>query len=160
MTVTTTTTISQTAGNGSTTVFSIPFTFDAGSEVAVTLITDSTHVLTVQVDPTNYSISGSNVTMVVAPPTGTTLDIRLAVVFSQATDLAANSSLPAETLEDAYDELSKQIKQLKDVVDKQCIKLPVNIYTSTTLAAADLVAGQVVKINGTNTGIETGVDAT
>lgn len=81
MTVTTTAPLIQYAGNGSTTVFSIPFTFDTDSEVSVSLITDSTNAITTQTDPTHYSISGSNVTMVTAPASGTTLDIRLATDF-------------------------------------------------------------------------------
>lgn len=160
MTVSTTVTLIQYAGNGSTTVFSIPFTFDAGSEVEVNLINNSTHAITAQTDPTHYSISGSDVTMVTAPASGETLDIRLAVDYSQTTDLAANSSLPADTLEEAYDELSKQIKQLKDIVDTQCIKLPKNILTSTTIATTDIVAGQYFRINAAGTGIDTEADAT
>lgn len=160
MTVTTTVTLIQYSGNGSTTVFAIPFTFDGGSEVEVSLITNSTNAVTAQTDPTHYSIAGSNVTMVTAPASGETLDIRLAVDYSQTTDLTANSSLPANTLEEAFDELSKQIKQLKDIVDTQCIKLPKNRLTSTTIATTDIVANQYFRINSAGNGIDTGADAT
>lgn len=59
----------------------------------------------------------------------------------------ANSSLPAETLENAYDELSKQIKQLKTIIDTQCVKIPVNRLTSTTAATGDIQSNYVFKVN-------------
>lgn len=160
MTTSTTATVKQYAGNSSTTVFSIPFTFTDSSEIEVVLITDSTNAITAQSLTTHYTIAASDLTMVGAPATGVTLDIRLAVAYEQDTDLVANSSLPAETLESMVDELSKQVKQLKAVVDLQCIKLPKNILTSTTVATTDIVANQYFRINAAGTGIDTGADAT
>lgn len=153
MTVTSTDSQIQYAGNGSTTVFSIPFTFGSDAEILVTLITDSTNNAVTQTLTTEYSISGSDLTMVTAPASGETLDIRINPDYEQDTDLIANSTLPAETLESTVDDLSKQIKALKAIIDTQCVKLPINKLNQTTVTDTDIVAGNVMQVSADGTKI-------
>jgi hypothetical protein len=156
MTTSTTEPFVSYAGNGSTTTFPITFGFLStdDTEVKVELITDSTNNVVLQTDPTEYSISGTTVTMVTAPATGETLVLTLNVAESQATDYVANDAFPAETHEAALDKLTRLTKQIKATQDNNTIKLPTNILTSTTITDTDIGASKIFRINGAGTGIE------
>lgn len=116
MTVTSTTSSIQYAGNGSTTAFAVPFYFLEESHLLVVL-RSATGVETVQVITTNYTVvgagvlSGGTVTMLVAPPTGTTLHIRRVVPATQLTDYQANDTFPAESHEQALDKLTMLVQE-------------------------------------------------
>jgi hypothetical protein len=154
MTVSTTEPRITYAGDGSTTSFSIPFDFTGDSEVVVNLLTDSTNNVVLQTNPTEYSISGTNVVMVTAPASGETLIIELGVTESQATDYVANDAFPAETHEAALDKLTRWVKQLQVDFDYRAVKLPVNTLTSTTATDTDIVANNIFRINAAGDGIE------
>jgi hypothetical protein len=156
MTITTTEPRVTYAGDGSTTAFSITFDFLSTdtSEVRVELITDSTNNVVLQTDPTNYSISGTTVTMVSAPASGETLVLSLNVAESQTTDYVANDTFPAETHEAALDKLTRLIKQVKAEVDNNCLKLPTNKLTSTTVTDTDIGASKIFRMNSSADGVE------
>jgi hypothetical protein len=129
-------------GNGSTTVFAYAFKALAEGDLVVTQTVTSTGVETVKSLSTHYSVSGvgvnggGNVTMSVAPPSGTTLTITRAVALTQGTDLVNRGAVQPVVLEDGLDRLT-QINQ--DVTEKlvRSLVIPVSSATSVdpTLAA-------------------------
>ena len=142
------------SGDGSTTTFAVGFDFDTESELAVDVITNSTHDVTAQVLNTDFTVSGTNIVFTTAPASTETIVVHTGLTFSQTTDLIENDPLPAETLEDAVDALSKQVKELKAIIDNQCIKFPVNNLTSTTVTDTDIGSLKVLRINSAVSGPE------
>lgn len=141
------------SGNGSSTVFAVPFYFLADSHLLVVL-KSAAGVDTTQVLGTNYSVSGAGVesggtvTMNVAPATGTTLTISRNVPITQETDLQPNDRLPAESLEDALDKLTMIDQQINENAIR-AIKVPVSDSTtlSTTLQTAAIRANKYLAFN-------------
>lgn len=154
MTVSTTEPRITYAGNGSTTTFAIPFSFLDSTEVVVNLITDSTNDVVLQTDPTEYSVSGTDVEMVTAPASGETLVITLGVAESQSTDYLANDAFPAEDHEAALDKVTRLVKQIKYELDYNTLRLPVNLLTSTTVTDTDIAASKIFRINSSGDGVE------
>ena len=121
MTVSSTTARVAYSGNGTATVFPVPFYFLANSQLGVSLYS-SAGVETVQVLNTNYTVTGAGVsgggsiTMTVAPASGTTLIIYRGVPLTQATDLLPNDRLPAESIEQSLDKLTMLTQQLNESV--------------------------------------------
>lgn len=119
MTISTTYAPDNYAGNGSTTVFAITFEFlSTSTNVKVSLKNDSTGVITEQSSPSQYSISGSNVTMVTAPASGETLILELNPDFKQQSDYRENDEFPAETLETDLDERTLEGQINNDLVSR------------------------------------------
>lgn len=112
------------AGNGSTTAFATGFRFLQNSDIKVILTVDSTGVETVQVEITNYTLTGAGldaggtVTMLIAPPTGTTLTIKRDVPLTQGTDYIENDDFPAESHEEALDKLTMIVQQIQEELDR------------------------------------------
>lgn len=148
------------SGNGVTLVFAAGFTFYAASTLRVSQIAVATGVETVKVLTTDYSVSGGagasgSVTMLVAPPSGTTLVIKRVEPYSQLTDLQDNDGLPAATLELTYDKLEMQIQQVKTIADS-AIKPP-PVFNPNTTAAYTMpvpVSGAALVGNAAGTGWE------
>jgi hypothetical protein len=115
MTVSTNTPRQLYSGNGSTTTFAIPFSFDSNSEVVVVL-RSSAGVETTQTYTTHYTISGTNVVMVTAPASGAKLLIIRSIPYTQATDLVSGGTYAANDLEAAFDKSLKLIQQLYEIV--------------------------------------------
>lgn len=104
-------TISYT-GNNSTTVFSYPYVYIDQSDLIVQVITAG--VISTKALGTDYSVtstggtnvgynSGSNVTFVSAPATGTTVIITRATAITQSSVYVNNDSFPAATTEASLD---------------------------------------------------------
>jgi hypothetical protein len=115
-------------GNDVTTVFSAPFNFFDDSDLKVILVNDTTAVETLQVLTTNYTVTGGggssgSVTMLVAPPTGTTLVIERNIPFTQAIDLEPNDPFPAEVTEEGFDRATMLAQQNRLEIQKSP-KLP------------------------------------
>ena len=142
------------SGNGSTTTFAVPFTFDSSTDLEVNIITNSTRDVVLQTLNTDYTVSGTDIVMTSAPSAGQTLVITLGLTFEQSTDYIANDPFPAETHENALDELAKQLKELKEDIDYRCFKLPVNTLSSTTVTDTEIGASKVLRINASADGIE------
>ena len=112
------------AGNGSTTAFATGFRFLQNSDIKVIQTVDSTGVETVQTEITNYTLTGAGldaggtVTMLIAPPTGTTLTIKRDVPLTQGTDYIENDNFPAESHEEALDKLTMIVQQIQEELDR------------------------------------------
>jgi hypothetical protein len=143
-------------GNGSTTTFAIPFSFEANDEVEVIHVS-SAGVETAQSYTTHYTISGTNVVMVTAPASGAFLLIRYDPDYDQETDLSDQSAFLPSTIEAELDEIVGQIQSLKERVDR-CITLP----KSSSLTLVDIPrsltdkAGYVLSVNDDEDGFEFG----
>jgi len=104
-------------GNGVQTVYGITFNFlTTSSFVKVSLKVTATDVVTLQTDPADYSISGLNVTFVVAPPTGTVVLLELNPDFQQGSKYPENGPLPSKTVEQDLDERALEGQINKDQV--------------------------------------------
>jgi hypothetical protein len=118
MTVPISTSRSTYAGNGATTGFSTGFYFRDPTEVVVKLKlsggSDVIQTLGVHYSVTNPAGVGLNgsITMVTAPPTGSTLTVERTVPYTQATSFRTQGSFSPAVHEDALDELAMQIQQL------------------------------------------------
>lgn len=104
-------------GNGSTTAFSFPYEFQAGTDLKVykndTLQTITTH----------YTVSGGSglsgtVTFVTAPANGDSVVIYDDPPATQLLDYIANDPFPAESHEGGLDKLTRLIRRLKDRIDR------------------------------------------
>lgn len=105
------------AGNGVTTAFATTFQFFDNTDLVVSRYVTATGVETLQTLSTHYTVSGGDgstgtVTMLTAPPTGTTLIIRRAVPYTQPVDYISNDSFPAETHEEALDRVTMLAQQV------------------------------------------------
>jgi hypothetical protein len=122
-------------GNGTTTVFPVNYYFLENSHLLVVL-RSAGGVETVQTLTTNYTVigagneAGGSVTMLVAPPVGTTLVIERSVPATQETDYLANDPFPAESHERALDKLTMLVQQNQSANDRS-IKIPITETTNT-----------------------------
>jgi hypothetical protein len=164
MTVSSTTSKASYTGNGTTTVFAVPFYFLAAADLRVILRTGTTEV--VQSLTTNYTVTGAgnenggSVTMLVAPPSGTTLTILRNAPATQETDLLPNDRLPAESLEDALDKLTMLVQQVDEVADR-ALQFPASDpAASPTIPAASARASKFLSFDANGLPTATvGVDA-
>lgn len=166
MTVASTTTKVSYSGNGSTTVFTVPFYFLAASDLRV-ILRSAANVETVQTLTTQYTVtgagvtSGGSVTMLTAPASGTTLTILRNVSPTQETDLLPNDRLPAESLETALDKATMLIQQLDEVADRALQYPASDAAVSPTLPAAVTRAGKFLSFDANGLPSATiGTDAT
>lgn len=114
------------SGNSSTVLFPVNYYFLENSHLKVILrAADGTE--TVQVLTTNYTVTGAgnpaggSITMLVAPPTGTTLTIVRNVPATQETDYLANDPFPAESHERALDKLTMLVQETEEVVSRALV---------------------------------------
>lgn len=104
------------AGNGTTVLFPVNYYFLQDTHLQVVLIT-AAGVETIQTLTTDYTVTGAgneaggSITMLVAPPSGTTLVIQREVPATQETDYLANDPFPAESHERALDKLTMLVQQ-------------------------------------------------
>lgn len=144
------------SGNGSTTVFAIPFSFQSNSSyVGAKLYTTATEVFTSWVITTNYTISGSNLTALVAPASGTKLIIYSLVPLSQGKDFADTSPFLPSSMEDGLDILAQQVQQIDEAV-KRAAKFNIATSLSNIDMPATLTAGATLAVNAGATGFEWG----
>lgn len=119
------------AGNGATTVFSVPFMFLANSDLYVVLIDDTLLTQVVQVLDTDYSVTGAgdeaggSLTMVTAPPSGKTLVIVRRTERKQPDDYPLAGPFPSTTAENSLDRNLLITQELGDAVDRAAV-LPDN----------------------------------
>ena len=144
MTVTSTNQKVQFNGNGSTTVFAYNFKIFAQTDLSVILRsaagTETTQQLT-----TNYTVSGvgeasgGNVTMGVAPPSGTTLTILRVQPNLQGLDLVPNDPFPAGSMEDALDKLTFMVQTHDEEIGRSIKASPTNVISGSefTVSATD-----------------------
>lgn len=122
----------QYLGNGSTTLFAVPFQFRAATDLRVTLIAadGSENVKSLGA---NYTVSGGgsppatgSVTMLAAPATGETLVIEGAKPVAQARSWEAGDRFPAEATEGSVDDLTIMAQEARrDISDTRARSLMV-----------------------------------
>ncbi len=158
MAITNTTLASPTYnGNGSTTAFATGFQFIQNADLLVT-VTDSSGVETVKVLTTDYTVTGAGnsvggtVTFLVAPVSGSKVNIQNNVTLDQQTDYVEGGSFSAATHEDALDKLTKISQQLQEQIDRS-VKLPI-ANQSITSQAPSPTAGYVLGVNAGGTSLE------
>lgn len=139
------------AGNGSTANFATVFRFLQNSDIKVILTVDATAIETVQTEITNYTLSGSGldaggtVTMIVAPPTGTTLTVKRDVPLTQGTDYIENDDFPADSHEDALDKLTMITQQMQEELDRSLKFTEAEATASALLPALEALKFMRVK---------------
>jgi hypothetical protein len=165
MTVSSTTTKASYSGNGSTTVFAVPFYFLLNADLLV-ILRSSAGVETTQVLGTNYTVTGAgnenggSLTMTVAPATGTTLTILRNAAATQETDLLPNDRLPAESLETALDKLTMLVQQL-DEESARSLKVALTDSTAgTTLPTSSSRANKFLSFDNNGNPIVVGATDT
>lgn len=141
-------------GNGSTTDFAIPFSFEANDEVEVILV-DSDDVETAQSYTTHYTISGSNVVMNSAPASGYKVLIRMDVDLDQETDLSDQAPFLPSTIEAELNEIVAQIQMLNERINR-CLTLPKTSTLTNVEIPRSLTdkAGYVLSVNDDEDGFE------
>lgn len=123
------------SGNSATVLFPVNYYFLENSHLKVILrAADGTE--TVQALTTNYTVTGAgnpaggSITMLVAPPTTTTLTIVRNVPATQETDYLANDPFPAESHERALDKLT-MLTQENEEIGSRSIQIPQTDPVST-----------------------------
>ncbi len=113
------------AGNGVTTAFAFGYLFLADADLIVISVVDATGVETTKTLTTDYTVSGAanpaggTVTMLVAPPAGTTLVIYRDPSLKQLVDLVENDPLPVETaVEQPLDKLTMIAQRSSERIDR------------------------------------------
>lgn len=148
------------AGDGVTTIFSIPFKFLANADL-VAILRDADDVETTLVLNTNYTVTGALVatggtlTMIVAPASGEFLTIYNDPVATQGVDYVQNQSTPAETSEQALDRLTILSQRTKDLI-LRAARLT-DGYAETfdmTLPFTPDTSGLFLKVNADNDGFD------
>lgn len=125
MTVQTTTSAAQFAGNDATTSFPIGFKFNQEGDLQVKLINDSTGVETPLVLNSDYTVTGEgsetggSVDTTAPVATGVTLDVRRIVEIVQETDLRNQGKFFPETHEQVFDYLTMIDQQQQQQLDEQ-----------------------------------------
>lgn len=163
MTVSSTTAKNTYSGDGSTTAFAFSFRILDETHLFVQ-IKSSAGVITNQVLSTDYTVSGSgndsgrtnytsgNINFVTAPASTDTVIIVRSVPLKQETDYTENDTFPAETHEEALDELTMIAQQLDEELDR-AIKVDSAIAGfNGTLPTP--TADQYIKFDSAGTGLE------
>lgn len=126
MTVSTTVARISYAGNGSTTVFSVPYYFLAAADLKVWK-RSSSGVETLQALNSQYTVSGAgngsggSVAFATAPASGETVVIVRDPIITQETDYQANDAFPAETHERALDRLTMVGQRHADLLTRALV---------------------------------------
>jgi hypothetical protein len=164
MTVSSSTNKNTYSGDDSTTVFAFTFPIQDESHFTVQEVNDTTGVITAKALTTDYTVSGTgndtgetnytsgNITMGTAPATGVTLVIKRNMPLTQDTDYVENDPFPAETHEDALDELTMNDQQQQEELDR-VLKFN-SAVTATIGEIAAPTAEYFLKRNSTNDGSE------
>lgn len=141
MTVSAQTPINRSAGNGVTTVFPYTFKIIAAGDIEVS-VDDFVKTLNVDYTVTGAGVDGGgNVTMTVAPASGTTVVRRRNMAFVRTTDYQDQGALPAATLDNDIDAPVMMIQQLDERLDRT-FSLPASSSADSTMPTP--TAGYVI----------------
>lgn len=111
------------AGDGSTTVFSVPFLFQTNADITA-ILRDGQGAETTWVESTDYTLtgagnpSGGTLTATTAPGSGEKLTIKRVVPLTQGTDYPEGGQFPAQAHEDALDRGTMADQQLQEQIDR------------------------------------------
>jgi hypothetical protein len=138
------------SGNGTTTVFAIPFVFYTSDDIVAVLV-DSAGAETTWVISTNYSIGGGGVDAATGTLTAT-LTIYRRIDQTQETDFQPYDVIDADELERALDRLTLQGQDLKDQIDLAVTLSPTSGLSD--LSFPDPEASKVIAWNSGATALE------
>jgi hypothetical protein len=141
------------AGNGSTTAFAFSFKIWAAADLKVYKRNVTTHVDTLQVITTNYTVSGTfpgtgTVTFLVAPTASETAIILRDNAQTQDLDLIANGAFEAEEVEKAADKIVGMIQ----VVDAKNGIAGAGIIDFASVATGAASAASNITVTGARVG--------
>lgn len=142
-------------GNSSTTAFSIPFSFQSNtSYVGAKLYTDD-DTITTWVYSTDFTVSGSTLTAVVAPATGKKLIIFSQVPLTQTEDYTDEVPFLPTNFENGLDKLDQQVQQLDEAL-KRAPKWNMATSLSNVEMPATITADSTLVSNVGGTGLKWG----
>lgn len=162
MTVQTTVSRADYSCNGVTQTFTVPFYFIQSSHIQV-LLTTSAGVSSTLALGSDYSVSGAgdssggSITTTVAYATGNRLTILRNVPLTQLTAYPTNGPFPAASHERALDQLTMEVQQLNEAVDRAVTLPPATTGVDTALPVP--VANDFLAWNSSGTGL-TNIDPT
>jgi hypothetical protein len=139
LTVSTTTSRADYNGNGTTTAFAVPFYFLDQTHLTVLRTQISTGVITTLTLTTNYTVTGAGVfaggtvTCLVAPTADQKLSILRNVPLTQLNTYVPNDPFPAASHERALDQLTMEVQQLDEAIDR-ALTLPANTVAGSVSA--------------------------
>lgn len=148
------------AGNGTTTVFSVPFKFILNSDVVVLLVDNASGATTPWTLGVDFTLSGAGndtggtLTATVAPASGKTLVIYRDPAEVQGTSLPQNGPLPSKSIETALDLLTMLVQRLKDLSVRSIVMG--DGYTGSFIPQLPnaFPALYVLRVNAAGTGFE------
>lgn len=149
-------------GNGSTTVFSVPFVFSTSADLEVYITVVSTGVETLKTLTTHYIVTGGggtsapatgSITFGTAPASGERVTILRSLANKQTVDYVENDAFPAQSHELALDRLTLQVQDLKENLSRAIVFTAGS--TPTDISVGSPVAGSVLVWDDTATVIET-----
>lgn len=139
MTVQTTVSRADYTGNGSTTVFSVPFYFIDQTHLLVLRTQISTGAATTLTLTTDYTVSGvgvsvgGSITCTVAPTLDQKISILRNIPLTQLTHYVENDPFPAASHETALDKLTMEIQQVNEIAARALTLSPNSSGVSTVL---------------------------
>lgn len=171
MTVASTTNRVSYSGNGSTVAFAFPHPYRASADLIVTLRTVASGAESLQVEGTNYSVSGTptsdaggfasgTVTFTVAPAAGVQVHIDRVVTPTQTTDYVAGDGIPPSSIEGSLDKLTQIVQELDSRFERTLLQPRTAANRNLTLPeprAAD--AAKALTVNASGTAYELSVAA-
>lgn len=169
MTLSTTASRISYAGDAVSTVFSYPYYFKAQADLVVKLYNTSTGAVTAQVLTTNYTISGTvdpdfgystggSVTMLVAPPSGTSLVIYRDPAPLQSLSVPTSGPLPSKPIESELDLITMIAQRTKDQ-SSRAVTLNDGMaaaFDPTLPATLALNPSTAIVVNAAGTGLDIG----
>lgn len=136
-------------GNGVTTDFPFSYKVFTRDDVLVALTVTATEVETIQILDSDYTVTlnanqnsnpGGTITMLVAPPAGTTLAATSDIEYTQTLDLTNGGGFYPTVINNALDRLVIQIQQLRAKVG-----LGLNIGAAAAIAALAIIQAKILR---------------
>lgn len=141
MTVSTTNTTVSYTGDNTTTNLSVPFSFDADSDLVVIRRVTATGAETTLALTTDYTVTGGDgstgtVAMVSAPNSSVTVTIGRSTAATQQADYRENDPFPAETHEGVADKLTRIAQENRNLINNRALLLPATESGNNTLPSS------------------------
>ncbi|MEM9107510.1 MAG: hypothetical protein AAGC96_17830 [Pseudomonadota bacterium] len=158
MTVSTTTNRVRASGDGSTTTFLFPYSFEAATHLEV-IVTDAEGVETVQLLSTHYTVSGAgkdsggSVSFSLPPAAAETVTILRREPLTQETDANDVGSFRAQAFEAQFDRFARMAQRLEEAMGR-ALKFRRSSGNSD-IDFPEPVAGKAIAWNGDGTALET-----
>ena len=143
MTVTSTASVKQYTGNGSTTAFSFPYKTFNTTDFIVTILNTSTLVVTTQTNggsgTYDYTVAvasdknSATITFSNAPLSTHKVTIERKMTLTQSTDYTPNDPFPAETHEQVLDERTLMVQQVQNSYETNAFRFDKNVTDPGTI---------------------------